>query len=122
MLVVVVCKIKQCFVEIFEGEVQNLNYQKELNLIRSGPLKGHIDNNRIIALSLSTETDKSLFDLTEARISLNKDLEIESKTLQLNTYEKTLLEIEFLITNTDNSESKEEMTEEIKKILNRYYE
>ena len=41
---------------------------------------------------------------------------------RLNTYEKTLLEIEFLITNTDNSESKEEITEEIKKILNRYYE
>ncbi|MBD62064.1 hypothetical protein CL645_04340 [bacterium] len=75
--------------EVFEGEVQNLNYQKELNLIRSGPLKGYIDDNKIIALSLSTETDKNIFDITEARISLNKDLEIESKTLQLNTLKKT---------------------------------
>ena len=75
--------------EIFEGEVQNLNYQKELKLIRSGPLKGSIDENEIIALSLSTQTDKNIFDLTEARISLNKNLHLESKTLQLDTDEKT---------------------------------
>tara|TARA_R100000081_G_scaffold2727_1_gene1526 strand:- start:230 stop:358 length:129 start_codon:yes stop_codon:yes gene_type:complete len=40
---------------------------------------------------------------------------------RLNAHEKTLLEIEWIITN-DNIKDKEEMTEEIKKILNRYYE
>ena len=40
---------------------------------------------------------------------------------RLNVHEKTLLEIEWIITNNDITD-KEEMTEEIKKILNRYYE
>ncbi len=40
---------------------------------------------------------------------------------RLSAYEKTLLEIEWIITNNDITD-KEEMTEEIKKILNRYYE
>ena len=40
---------------------------------------------------------------------------------RLNAQEKTLLEIEWIITNNDITD-KEEMTEEIKKILNRYYE
>ena len=75
--------------EIFKGEVQNLKYEKQLETITSGPLKGIIDGNEIIALSLRKKINENSWSLTESKITLNKNLYLESKTLELNTEEKS---------------------------------
>ena len=74
--------------ETFTGEVQNLKYEKKLNNITSGPIKGSIDENEIIALSLKKEMNQDLWDLTEAKITLNKELYLQTKILELDTKEK----------------------------------
>ena len=74
--------------ELFQGEVQNLKYEKELDAISSGPLKGNIDENEIIALSLRKKINEDLWSLTESKITLNKNLHLESKILDLDTKEK----------------------------------